>query len=377
MSDETEFPEADRVEGAPHPRLTETLFGQDAAEAAFLEAFATGRLHHAWLLTGPRGIGKATLAWRIARFLAAAPPRPEMGLFGDTPPPAISLQMATDHPVWRRSAALSEPRIALCRRSWDEKTKRLKTQLTVDEVRRLKGHFTMSAVDGGWRVAIIDAADEMNPSAANALLKLLEEPPADTVLLLISHQPARLLPTIRSRCRALRLAPLGEEDLARALTAAGQPLDAVHTLHKLTGGSAGDAIRYLTGDGAGLYPDILSLIGAAPRMDRQRIAQFAAGAAGPSNRQAYEMRTAMTVLALSRLARAGAGGAEALLEAEAPLLPHLVPNTRAAQIWAETLPEISARLAHARAVNLDPELVILDMFLAIETTAARILKHAA
>lgn len=129
--------------------------------------------------------------------------------------------MAPDHPVFRRTAALAEPRLFLARRPWDDKAKRLKTAITVEETRALKAFFQMSAAGGGWRVAIVDAADEMNPAAANALLKTLEEPPERALILLVCHQPARLLPTIRSRCRVLRCASLGAEDLASALAATG------------------------------------------------------------------------------------------------------------------------------------------------------------
>ncbi|MEO0914127.1 MAG: DNA polymerase III subunit delta', partial [Pseudomonadota bacterium] len=138
MVDEA-LPEADRLEGAPHPRHTASLYGQGAAEAAFLEAFASDRLHHGWLLTGPRGIGKATLAWRIARLLLE---ERDAGLFGGPPE---TLAVPPDAPVFRQVAALAEPRLALCRRAWDEKTKRLKTALTVDEVRKLKSFFALSA----------------------------------------------------------------------------------------------------------------------------------------------------------------------------------------------------------------------------------------
>ena len=209
MSDEP-HPEPDRVEGAPHPRATPRLIGQESAEADFLAAFSADRLHHGWLITGPQGLGKATLAWRIARFLLATPEAADDGLFG-APPPPESLDIPVDHPVARRVLALSDPGLKLVRRGWDEKAKRLKTVITVDEIRDLKQFFALSSADGGRRVVIVDSADEMNPNAANALLKLLEEPPARTTLLLISHQPSRLLPTIRSRCRELRLAPLGAD----------------------------------------------------------------------------------------------------------------------------------------------------------------------
>jgi DNA polymerase-3 subunit delta' len=242
MTDES-LPEPDRIEGAPHPRDAAQIVGQHAAEAAFLDAFANGRLHHGWLLTGPRGVGKATLAWRIARFLLTHEPDTGGGLFGDAPPAPQSLDVSHDHPVVRRMHSGAEPRLFLLRRAWDEEKKRLKTVITVDEVRRLKSFFQLSAADGGHRVAIVDAADELNTAAANALLKLLEEPPPGVTLLLISHQPSGLLPTIRSRCRELRLTTLSSVDLSIALQQAGVEADNAAALAALSGGSAGEAIR--------------------------------------------------------------------------------------------------------------------------------------
>ena len=202
---ETEIPEPDRIEGAPHPRHVPLLYGQPAAERDFLAAHGSGRMHHGWLITGPRGVGKATLAWKIARFLLSEPTR-DGGMFGDAPP-ADTLVTPADTPLARRMTALAEPRLMLVRRPWDSKASppRLKRDITVDEIRKLNGFFNLSATDGGHRVVIIDAADEMNPNAANALLKILEEPPANSTLLLISHRPMRLLPTIRSRCRFVGL----------------------------------------------------------------------------------------------------------------------------------------------------------------------------
>ena len=181
MSAETELPEPDRVEGAPHPRETHTLIGQSKPEAAFLQAYNSSRLHHAWLVTGPRGVGKASLAWKLARFLLAEPADDGPSMFGDTAKPT-SLDVSGDHPVAHRLLALSEPRLFLLRRAWDDKTKKLKSVITVDEARKLRNFFALSAADGGRRVVIVDTADEMNPNAANALLKLLEEPPERTTM---------------------------------------------------------------------------------------------------------------------------------------------------------------------------------------------------
>ncbi|MBM3606380.1 MAG: DNA polymerase III subunit delta', partial [Alphaproteobacteria bacterium] len=212
-TDTGDISEPDRVPGAPHPRHAARVIGQDSAIAAFVEAARGGRLHHAWLLTGPRGVGKATLAWTIARWLLAGADSAD--LFADR-----------DSPEARRIAALSEPRLQLIRRPWDDKTGRLRTEITVDEIRRLLSFFHLSAAEGGRRVAIIDAADDMNIAAANALLKALEEPPTDALILLVAHQPAGLLPTIRSRCRTLRLAPLKPAQMGGILSGMGIDEDA-------------------------------------------------------------------------------------------------------------------------------------------------------
>ncbi len=365
---EDDLPEADRAEGAPHPRHTAALFGQEDAEATFLDAVAHGRRHHAWLLTGPRGVGKATLAWRMARFLRTEDTGGP-GLFGDTPEPA-TLEISPDHPVARRMAALSDPGTLLLRRAWDPDRKRLKAQITVEEVRKLNSFFGLSATDGGSRVVIVDSADDLNPSAANALLKVLEEPPARAVLLLISHQPARLLPTIRSRCRTLRLAPLEPTALAAALNQAEIEVPDATALTELASGSAGDALRLITGNGLLIYADILGLLAQAPEMDRQAARRFAdaAAARGAEARMALSLR--LLDLALVRLARSGAGhppGADAA-PGERDVLTKLA-NTTEARRWAELQQELSARLGHGMAVNVDASSLIMDALLQINETA--------
>lgn len=366
-----DIPEPDRIEGAPHPRETPRLFGHAGAEAEFLSAFTGGRMHHGWLVTGPRGVGKATLAWRLARFLLATPDA-DGGLFGAPEPPA-TLDIPEDDPTARRLRALAEPRLFLLRRAWDDEKKRLKSVITVDEVRRMKSFFSLSAADGGRRAAIIDDADEMNPNAANALLKLLEEPPAGATFFLISHQPFRLLPTIRSRCRELRLYPLPPDALAAALEQAGgetAPEDA-QALAELAGGSVGEAFRLTNLDGLKLYAAITGLLSTLPRLDRPRLLALAETGAGRGAEEQFDLILTLLDLFLTRLARAAATRQlpPEAAKGEAQLITRLADHPHAARLWAEAAQSLSARARKGKAVNLDPAALLMDMVLKLEETA--------
>ena len=369
MSDDTPY-EPDRVAGVPHPRHTERLFGHGAAERAVLDAWADDRMHHAWLLTGPRGIGKATLACRIARFLIAAPERG--GMFGGPD----SLYLPMDHPVVARTRALSEPALFLMRPTLSP-TGTERRDITVDVARALRDFLHLSATDGGQRVVIVDSADQLNVQAANAILKLVEEPPARTTFLLVAHAPTRLLPTIRSRCRTLALHPLNAADLDQAIAQAGlDPSIEATALTQLASGSVGEAARLLQEDGPSLYADLVALVSGAPNMDRQRLLKLTNGLAGNAGRTRMDALSRLIDLLLSRLARQGAGlppDAEAA-RGEAEMLARLAPHPAAGRIWATLAQEVSARIAHGRAVNLDPSALVLDTGLKLNDTGRAVLR---
>lgn len=370
----SDTPPPDQVPGAPHPRETPRLIGQAAAEAEFLDAYASGRLHHAWLLSGPRGVGKATLAWRIARFLLATPEAGGDGLFGAPPPPA-TLDVDPEHPVARRIGAGADPGLAAITRSENEKTGRLRAEIVVDDIRRLTPFFGLTATDGGRRVVIVDAADEMNPSAANALLKTLEEPPARATLLLVAHRPSRLLPTIRSRCRGLRLGPLSPADMAAALEQAGaQTPEHPERLAALAGGSVGAALRLLGHDGLTLYQEVIAVLATLPRLDRPRALALAEKAAARGGAERFELLLTLIDTALARLARTGAIGTAPAPEAapgEAEVFARLAPDAARARAWAETAATVQERSRHGAAVNLDPAALVLDTVFKLQETAAR------
>ena len=251
-----------------HPRETSALYGHSEAEAALLNAYRGGRIAHAWLIGGAQGIGKATLAYRMARFvLAHRDPRTPSVQRAET------LAVSPSDPSARQITAGAHGGLLVLERGLNDRGV-LRTVITVDETRETIGFFGSTAAVEGWRVCIVDTVDELNPNAANALLKILEEPPQQSLFLLVSHAPSRVLPTILSRCRKLSLRPLAADDVIRAAAAATDTaLDnpALEEAAAASEGSVGRALALLGGDTLKLQQRTAALLATLPHVDPREL----------------------------------------------------------------------------------------------------------
>jgi DNA polymerase III subunit delta' len=271
---------ADKEEIA-EPHTTAALFGHADAEAMLLAAYRSVKPPHAFLLLGPKGIGKATLAYRMARFvLAHADPA------GADVRSAESLAVDPEHAASRRMAAKAHSGLLVLERTPNDKGA-MRTQIAVDDVRRTVTFFGNTAGEGGWRIALVDAVDELNRFGANALLKVLEEPPARSLLLLVCHSPARVLPTLRSRCSVVNMRPLTEADVAAALAtavggSAGDP--DIHAAAAAGDGSVGRALEFLDEDTLTLRRDALSALDRLPAIDTNALHELGEALAGTDAR---------------------------------------------------------------------------------------------
>jgi DNA polymerase III subunit delta' len=265
MSAKSSDANSDEEKSEPrHPRATAALFGHAPAEAASLAAYRSGRVPHAFLIAGPKGIGKATLAYRIARFVLTHPDPSAAAV-----QKAKSLAVDANDPVARRIAARGQGDLLILERTPNEKGV-LRQQIAVDDVRRTVSFFGSTAGEGGWRIAIVDAVDELNRSSANALLKVLEEPPQRALLLLVSHAAGRVPATLRSRCRIVTLRPLAQPDVAAALAAATGMLandPEVLAAAAAAEGSVARALALLDEDALALRQQALDLLDGLPALN--------------------------------------------------------------------------------------------------------------
>ncbi|MDX5593864.1 DNA polymerase III subunit delta' [Pseudovibrio sp. SPO723] len=337
-----EIPILDSIDGVPLPREHGHLFGHKEAEQELLDAYRSTRMHHAWILGGPKGVGKATLAFRFARFVLTHPDRnaPEVAQ-------ATSLAVPEDSHAARMIAAGSHADLLHLKRPWDEKGKRFKKELPVDEVRRTVSFFGSTSAGGTWRICIVDAADDMNASAANALLKVLEEPPERCLFLVLSHNPGRLLPTIRSRCRRLELRRLENQEMYKALHTFGFPPDSGETyseaLMAMADGSPRHAMLAIGGEGQEVATRFFQLVSSLPHVDMSEGHRFADLVASRGADDAWATFLDLARSFLSEQVRKDAQhGARSLVR------------------WAEVWEKVGQAAAAADALNLDRKQVVLN-----------------
>lgn len=379
MSTSEEY--ADRA----HPRYTATLTGHHEAEQSLLRLWTGGRLHHAWCISGPKGIGKATLAWRFARFLLAmgdqGPGQGQSGgggegsLFGDVLEPVVPETMSVDpdSSVFQRLAAGAHGNLRFLERSIDPKKGRRRSEIIVDDVRKLNNFFTKTASEDGWRIAIVDSADELNRNAANALLKILEEPPEQSILLLVSHSPGRLLATIRSRCQQLPLSPLSLDETTSVLleNCPDMTEGEARSLALMAEGAPGIAIRLADEGGLEHYGRMLSLLKTLPKVPVSKLFGLVDDLTRRRKSDGPLDFARLLVGWLGRSIRAAAGGED---------LPEIVEGEGAERhrllaaipldCWVEVWEKMGRLISQTEALNLDHRQLVFRLFQTMEEALA-------
>ena len=349
--------DGDYAAGPPPPIANPDLFDHAEAEVAFLDSFKTGRLPHAWLISGPSGIGKATLAFRIARFILTRQNSPEnsAGLFDDSVNRYSPTSLAVDitDPICRRIISGAHADFLCIQPSIDEKTGKRRNEITVDEVREVSSFFSKTPAEGGWRVIVIDSADELNLNAANAALKVLEEPPKRALLLLTSNNPAKLLPTIRSRCRRLNLNSLCSDTISEFIRKYNNQITSedVKQLAELASGSIGRALALSRDSGLDIYREVDFILATLPELDIPRLHQLG----DKLNRekssivfeQTFDIINCWLIKVITDLA---------------------VNKKSSVDPWFEVWENTGSLLNQTKELNLDPKQAILNTFIAIRNS---------
>ena len=371
MNDELNYFFSDKIAGAPHPMLANEIIGHSSQKLSFLSSFASNRLHQCWLLAGDMGIGKASFAWLIAKFLLTTKYQPADLKIDLNETNINSILEPQSGNTLNRIISGSEQRVYIVRRGYNEKRKAFFKNISIEDVRKLQSYCSLSIADGGKRIIIIDTADDLNKSSSNALLKLLEEPPKNTIFLLISHQPNLLLPTIKSRCQKLSFSNLDQTDLGAVLTAIGckiEPSDEV-SLSILSKGSAGAACRLINSNCINLYRDILNIASSLPNLNTNKILQLSQNYFAKAKLSEFEIFIEMMQHFFSRLCKTGVMQKPVLpsvTDNEAKIMKSLCPNLKSARLWSEAANISLAKLNKGYLLNIDIESLILDAFIYLE-----------
>lgn len=356
--------------GLQPPHRSHHLVGHDAALALLGRAFMSGRMPHAWMICGPTGIGKATLAFRVARYILA-----HGGSSGHRADPG-RFDVAPEAPAARKIGAHAHPDLLTIERppvkadegkSVDEE-RRKAPEIPVDIARRIPPFLHRTPAEGGWRIVIVDEADSLNRNAANAILKVIEEPPRQALIFLVCNRPGAMLPTIRSRCRRLLLSAPGTADVADLLTGSDTVRDRQQAmvLGQLADGSPGKAIELHEGDSVGLFRSLTETLGQGARLDIQaasRIADRVSRPAAEADYRAFETVTTHLVSRILRSAATGLGGA-GMLESEEDIV---AAGARGGlDPWLQVWEKMGRLFASADRVHLDRRQIALNVMMMLD-----------
>jgi DNA polymerase-3 subunit delta' len=336
---------------SPAPRANPELHGQDLALGVLRRTLASGRMPHGWLFGGPQGIGKATLAYRFARALLAGPRA------GDT-----SLRLAPDHPVFRQVAQGTHPDLTVIEPERDPRSGRVKSEIAIDAVRAATTALQATAAMGGYRVVLIDGAEQLNRNAANALLKSLEEPPPRAVLILVSHRPARLAPTLRSRCAKLALTRLPDRMVVESLAEWSPELtnEQRRAVALLARGSLGRALELAGDDWLPLYQRLCAGLSRQPA-DRLDLRELSIELARHADQRGFAGSLWLIQAFLGRLVAAALGRlGPALFEAE-PAELREAARRRPLDRWATLWEKVGRLAAAVDRLNLDRSQALLHI----------------
>ncbi|MFO0388957.1 MAG: DNA polymerase III subunit delta' [Alphaproteobacteria bacterium] len=333
-----------------HPKNSTFLFGHDDAELQLHGDAKAGRLPHGLIISGIRGIGKATLAYRLARIL-------------------LTQEGVNPEAVFSRIAAGSHTDLLVLEPEFDEKKGEYAKDINVDQAREVAKFLSLTAAESNWRVVIIDSADALNTNAANAILKILEEPPPQAILLLISHQPSLLLPTIRSRCQVIKLRPLKHEAFVEAAKyllpdAGGGKLSA---FAQLTGGAPGKALEYEEQGALAMYDEILALVESLPVLDSAALHAFADKALVEKPHEKWRLFADLALFLFERIAKQAADiGLEGVTSREVEVLEHLA-KLYPPHVWANKWQQSADNFLLAQRLHLDYKQVIITFFHSISS----------
>lgn len=332
------------------PRTNTKLFGHEETEAMLLRDLETGKLAHGIIFSGARGIGKATLAYRFARALFSG---------------RMDMELSSENPIFNRIAVGSHTDLLVIELLYDPKKDEYANEISIEQSRTIAQALSLTPAEGQWRIVIIDSADALNNKSANAILKILEEPPPQTILMLIAHNVGQLLPTIRSRCRLIHLKPLSQKDFARALShiapeISGEELTALGIISDF---SPAIALELKEQGALELYNEIIALLCSASHIDNQRTLRFCEQiGSGKKAHGNWQLFTHITLCILERVTKKTAGAKVTPISEEEGAALDKLSAMYSASVWATKWQEALSQFLLAQRLHLDYKQVALTFF---------------